>query len=366
MGPTSITHLLHSTSTFPADTMVPVDIKYSQTLQVGESGDGLIRVVVTGDSDDSDSGDQPGQPGNSQTIPTVVQGIERETAERLINYYFQVHSAHFPIVSRADFLQVQTPNPLLFNAICAVSACSHNVQPGILRTLKQNIRNLLRQDEMYTSSISTIQSLLLYTFSLEMERGRAGSFSWNLLGFAIRMAQDIGLHRDLRSSHDADHAELRRRVWGGCLIADRWVACIYGLPMMIDLADCDTYQPSVYEVRAGAGEAQDQPLVDLDQRPYLFNANLISLSVILGRILKAIYSPSALSDARLVAQSLTASAQPAFSHSQPRPPRNSSMISTSGKTSSQRSSSLREWSLASHQVRRRRHCSSVPQANDKS
>lgn len=52
--------------------------------------------------------------------------------------------------------------------------------------------------------------------------------------------QDLGLHRKLGTEKgeqsEADHVELRRRVWGGCLIADRWISAIYGQPMMIDLA----------------------------------------------------------------------------------------------------------------------------------
>jgi hypothetical protein len=45
-------------------------------------------------------------------------------------------------------------------------------------------------------------------------------------------SQDLGLHRKLGSERkeqsEADHTELRRRVWGGCLIADRWIAAIVG------------------------------------------------------------------------------------------------------------------------------------------
>lgn len=54
---------------------------------------------------------------------------------------------------------------------------------------------------------------------------------------------------------------------------------------MIDLADCDTMLPSVFDIR---------PNLDFDEkrRPYLFNSALISLSILLGRILKAVYSPS--------------------------------------------------------------------------
>jgi hypothetical protein len=59
----------------------------------------------------------------------------------------------------------------------------------------------------------------------------------------------------------------------------------YGQPMMIDLADCDALLPSVFDIRPNSD-------FNSDHRPYLFNSALISLSVLLGRILKAVYSPS--------------------------------------------------------------------------
>ncbi|GAA5835100.1 hypothetical protein JCM9279_007200 [Rhodotorula babjevae] len=279
VGYTSISHLMHSTSTFPTERMIPVDFKYSQKLSVNEIGDGFIRVISAGDGDPTQGGE-----------PVAIQGIEHSDAEKLINYFFTTHSNHFPILAKADFLGSERPIPLLFNTICAVSALSHHVAPSILRTIKSTIRSHLRDEDMLdNSTIPNIQALLIYSFSMELEKGTAASKTWNVLGLAIRMAQDLGLHRKLGSERkeqsEADHTELRRRVWGGCLIADRWIAAIYGQPMMIDLADCDTMLPSVFDIRPNLE-------FDSERRPYLFNSALISLSILLGRILKAVYSPT--------------------------------------------------------------------------
>ncbi|GAA6051669.1 hypothetical protein JCM3770_001221 [Rhodotorula araucariae] len=279
VGYTSISHLMHSTSTFPTERMIPVDFKYSQKLSVNEIGDGFIRVISAGDGDPMQGGE-----------PVAIQGIEHSDAEKLLNYFFTTHSNHFPIVAKADFLGSERPTPLLFNAICAVSALSHHVAPSILRTIKATIRSHLRDEDMLdNSTIPNIQALLIYAFSMELEKGTAASKTWNILGLAVRMAQDLGLHRKLGSERkeqsEADHTELRRRVWGGCLIADRWISAIYGQPMMIDLADCDTMLPSVFDIRPNLE-------FDSERRPYLFNSALISLSILLGRILKAVYSPT--------------------------------------------------------------------------
>ncbi|GAA6034873.1 hypothetical protein JCM8097_009343 [Rhodosporidiobolus ruineniae] len=277
VGYTSISHLMHSTSTFPTERMIPVDFKYSQQLSVDERGDGFIRVISTGDA-------------HAGEDPVAIQGIEHSDAEKLLNYFFTTHSVHFPIVSKADFLGQERPTPLLFNAICAVSALSHHVAPSILRTIKATIRSHLRDEDMLdNSTIPNIQALLIYAFCMEAEKGTAASKTWNILGLAIRMAQDLGLHRKLGSERkdqsEGDHTELRRRVWGGCLIADRWMSAIYGQPMMIDLADCDTMLPSVFDIRPNSD-------FDAERRPYLFNSALISLSILLGRIIKAVYSPT--------------------------------------------------------------------------
>ncbi|GAA5839856.1 hypothetical protein JCM11251_001233 [Rhodosporidiobolus azoricus] len=277
LGYTSITHLMHSTSTFPTERMIPVDHKYSQSLSVDERGDGFIRVVSSGDLDSGE--------------PVAIQGIEHSDAEKLLNYYFTTHSFAFPIVSRADFLGQERPAPLLFNCLCAVSALSHHVAPSILRTIKSTIRSCLRDEDMLdNSSLSNIQALLIYSMTMELESQSAASKTWNALRLAISMAQDLGLHRKLgterKEQSEADHTELRRRVWGGCLIADRWMAAVYGQPMMIDLADCDTMLPSVFDIRPNSQG------FDAENRPYLFNSALISLSILLGRILKAVYSPT--------------------------------------------------------------------------
>ena len=203
-----------------------------------------IRVISAGDGDPTQGGE-----------PVAIQGIEHSDAEKLIkcvpslplplarpprsaahartrrSYFFTTHSNHFPILAKADFLGSERPIPLLFNTICAVSALSHHVAPSILRTIKSTIRSHLRDEDMLdNSTIPNIQALLIYSFSMELEKGTAASKTWNVLGLAIRMAQDLGLHRKLGSERkeqsEADHTELRRRVWGGCLIADRWIAAI--------------------------------------------------------------------------------------------------------------------------------------------
>ena len=52
--------------------------------------------------------------------------------------------------------------------------------------------------------------------------------------------------------------ELKRRVWAGCVITDRWYAASLGTPMLIDLLDCDV---RALPLRADRTQAADPSLV---------------------------------------------------------------------------------------------------------
>ena len=104
----------------------------------------------------------------------------------------------------------------------------------------------------------------------------------------------MGLHR---AEVVKQNIEMRRRLWGACLISDRWyctqiaswlyptsrssahspnnvyhrVSLSYGHPYMIDVNDCDARLPST-------GTPYD-----------LYVDELVRLSIILGRVLKTVY-----------------------------------------------------------------------------
>lgn len=104
----------------------------------------------------------------------------------------------------------------------------------------------------------------------------------------------MGLHR---VEAIKQNIELRRRLWGACVISDRWqvdihfvpdfqplfssaladmsrsnrISLSYGHPYMIDVNDCDARLPS-------SGDPND-----------LYMDELVRLSIILGRVMKSIY-----------------------------------------------------------------------------
>ncbi|GLB40011.1 putative fungal specific transcription factor [Lyophyllum shimeji] len=107
-------------------------------------------------------------------------------------------------------------------------------------------------DSSYTASRpSTCQALLLMGYR-EIGIG-AMAQAWTYIGMAIRMAQDLGMHR---SADGWARAELggrlfgewelheRKRIWYTCVIMDKYVSAYIGRPLMIFERDFDTPLPS--------------------------------------------------------------------------------------------------------------------------
>ncbi|KAF9448449.1 hypothetical protein P691DRAFT_792603 [Macrolepiota fuliginosa MF-IS2] len=124
-------------------------------------------------------------------------------------------------------------------------------------------------DTTYASSRpSTCQALLLMGYR-EIGIG-AMALAWTYVGMAIRMAQDLGMHKKAEgwrrpglgptkpneaSAATAEEGcifgdwELgeRRRIWFGCVVMDKYVSAYIGRPLMIYERDFDTELPELNE-----------------------------------------------------------------------------------------------------------------------
>lgn len=95
LGPTSITHLLHDTATFPPERLNNYMSSTSMSWEVKESH-GFVKVF------------QNRRPQSD--ITTLDHAVNPSTLEQLVNVYLNTHAPLFPILSRADFL---TSTPLV-------------------------------------------------------------------------------------------------------------------------------------------------------------------------------------------------------------------------------------------------------------
>lgn len=265
-GPTSPAHLLHSQGSIPARMYETYDQRYHHTFEISQSGDGLITVK------------KPVADEQTSTHPKPVDlRIERDVLEQLINAYFTDVAPVLPVVTQAEFLANPNPPPILLYSMCLVAAARREVPQAIFDSIRYTVNSVLKADDVLsTASIVNVQALLILCMTGDTHSqfvSNALSGLWIRLGTAIRMAQDLGLHR---AESVKQNIELRRRLWGACLISDRWTSLAYGHPYMIDVQDCDARLPS-------SGDHND-----------LYMDELVRISVILGRVLKSIYSPSGL------------------------------------------------------------------------
>ncbi|KAF8660606.1 hypothetical protein AX16_001585 [Volvariella volvacea WC 439] len=267
-GPTSTAHLLHSQATISSRIYENYDQRYHHTFEVSATGDGVIQVQKPTTQE---------QQQQAPHLKPVDLHIERDVIEKLINAYFNDVSPLLPVITREEFLANPNPPPILLYSMCLVAAARREVPQSIFDSIRFAVNNVIKVDDVLSSaSIINVQSLLILCMTGDCHSQfvpNALSALWVRLGTAIRMAQDLGLHR---CESVKQNITLRRRLWGACLISDRWTSLTYGHPYMIDVQDCDARLPS-------SGDIND-----------LYMDELVRLSVILGRVLKTIYSPSGL------------------------------------------------------------------------
>ena len=308
LGPTSIAYLVHSTAFIPGAAIEAHDIKHNQTFEVGASGDGIIRFHrarrgAPGADADKDAAASEADEDEVTRIPESIKGrLAGDVAEKLVNTYFEKVATLFPVVTKSEFLHLSPTPPLLLYAICGVSALSREVPKEVLGAVKMTINALFRENDFLSSSNSvTVRALLVMALHADLHGPAAlqsGTRCWNRTGAAIRMAQDLGLHRDASGkddfSHDAFFLEQKRRIWGCCVTADRLQSISLGHPMMIDLTDCDVRLPSPYEILRSSNDLPSDPTTD---RPFAYNTEMLKLTILFGRVMKTIYSPTGLMNA---------------------------------------------------------------------
>ncbi|ORX95687.1 hypothetical protein K493DRAFT_337247 [Basidiobolus meristosporus CBS 931.73] len=213
-----------------------------------------------------------------------------DVRKHLLDIYFTHQHPYFPIFHKKWFLtrleSGQKLSGALLNAVFAV-ACLHSgdltmyqnpTQPGIAGDAFFHRAKKCLDNGWYASSVDDIQALLLLAFH--------PTHSWHFLGNAIRMAQDLGLHRNLLDKGGVNDIEKenRRRAWWGCYVLDRICSSGTGRPMSIDEADYDTVL-KFYE------ETQTRPSSENEDTPISLRyfVQLIKLCTLQGKVLKAIY-----------------------------------------------------------------------------
>ncbi|WVQ95647.1 hypothetical protein IAU59_002745 [Kwoniella sp. CBS 9459] len=292
-GPTSISFLLHTT--IPSIPSEAYDLRHHNSWEILEDGNGIIRVNAppSGNSHADADPTDPTRAHNKLNKPV----LSAHTMSLLVNAYFDEVAPLFPIVSRSEFAARSSPNPLLLYSICGLGATRRQFPREVFAGVRGVINGILRSNDILSDArLENVQALLLLAQVGDLHaQPTAATASASLIrtGAAIRMAQDLGLHREssLRATttEDLAYVELRRRVWATCVIMDRWYGAALGIPLLIDLLDCDVLLPAAYDIN---------PEVDPSTWPidssYVALTEHLKLSILIGRVLKMIYSPTGL------------------------------------------------------------------------
>ncbi|ORX88661.1 hypothetical protein K493DRAFT_76650 [Basidiobolus meristosporus CBS 931.73] len=208
----------------------------------------------------------------------------QETKDKLIEVYFTRSHPYFPVFNKARFLERLNSGEkipeVLMNAIFAVGCVLEGLTvfktPEISRSATvyffKEAKSAL--DKQYTTSnLHTIQGLLLMSFN--------PMGGWLFLGIAIRMAQDLGLHRNLESENlDPIEKQNRKLAWWGCVIFDRFHSALGGKPLAINEEDFDTTLP----LELNQGELSPEI-----NRSIRFLAQSVRMTMLISKIIQTIY-----------------------------------------------------------------------------
>ncbi|KAF9930051.1 hypothetical protein BGZ67_006007 [Mortierella alpina] len=231
----------------------------------------------------------------------------REDMMHLLNLYFQYMYPFAPMFIRKSFMkEFESRRPdltqiLLLNAIFC-NACWFSDDPTIKQdAVKYFSRAKIILDETYhVSSVSIVQSLVLMSHHQFAQGNYSGG--WLYTGMAIRIAHEIGLHRQDISTNMPEQGEVRKRVWWALYLCDRFGSSMLGRPLSINDEDFSVQMPSDDWIPKVFGE-------DIVEYPFepetVISFRLfwtVKLIIKMGEVLNTMYSIGAETDDALLAE----------------------------------------------------------------
>ena len=173
-------------------------------------------------------------PSASSSVPELPP---KQIADDLLHQYRAYFHMNLPIIHWPSFLQTYEDVykegslrrvPRIWSALLfVVFGCSN-----LVRSWKECQRFLEKSKglvDIWTDDISLDHVRCAILSSIVLVEINLKSAGWTWLGYAIRMAQDIGLHWE-RGLRPAVESEERRRVWWTIYSCDRLV----GLPRRLE------------------------------------------------------------------------------------------------------------------------------------
>ncbi|CAO3618900.1 unnamed protein product [Cunninghamella blakesleeana] len=269
-----------------------------------------------------------------------VASIDRHTSDELLKIYFAHVHPMFPVVDKSEFLRQyrqqvdRLPSPPLLCAMygsatrfieCCKAIRNQDLTANRLNAPTSDIwfsQHMSYVKCSFDPSLPIIQSILI-TMHHYAGSEKKWSDAWLLNSVAIRMAQDMGLHRSLNNGEVPENEmEIRKRLWGLLYSVDRWFSAGTGRPLTAFDEDCDAAIPRdmidmteimddpSYKINFNNGENNTNIVLDQPRFPTIptcpltvvynskipaFEAivHIIKLSRILGQVIQSLYTPAA-------------------------------------------------------------------------
>jgi len=208
---------------------------------------------------------------NKVTIADVLTWLPpREITDNLMSFYFTtanliavswLHTTNFRREYEAFWVNPDSVSLMWISSLLSVLSIATKIavvkKQEITVLLAENFTPLmfrtragqcLVSGDYLTPQPYVIEGLLLHIHSAFILNDEEQNKSWAILGVTIRLAQQMGYHRDPEYLPAADgitpyEAEMRRRVWMYIDIFDVLLSLKLGLPSVIHDEECDT-QPA--------------------------------------------------------------------------------------------------------------------------
>ncbi|KAK4688491.1 hypothetical protein P7C73_g1636, partial [Tremellales sp. Uapishka_1] len=244
-GPTSISFLVHTS--LPPTASESYDLRHYHSWEVSEDGDGLVRVNAPPTANEND--DDPSRTHNRLNKPL----LSAHTISLLVNEYFDHLAPLFPILSKADFTSRSNPSPLLLYCICGIAATRRKFPRDVYTGVRRVINGMIRSNDILSDArFENVQAL------------------WETCMLSPRL-------------------RLQVLVCLGIARQSEWYGAALGLPLLVDLLDCDVLLPAPYDIKP-----ESDPTSWPIDPSYLALSEHLKLSILIGRVLKTIYSPTGL------------------------------------------------------------------------
>ncbi|BGP26461.1 zn(2)-C6 fungal-type transcription factor [Rhodotorula toruloides] len=183
--------------------------------------------------------------GGGMAVHRAHGELTSELVLDLIRYYAKHVQPLFPVYSQEELASFDTLSPFAILSICAIAALSENYSYEVFDTVRAHLATAVEMFDPFShSSLDNVQAILVMSQSPKLHGSNhaiAGSRVFMRSSAAVRMSQDIGLHRRPPANLSTAECNRRMRVWLCCVFSDSWYSARSGQPGIIDLDDCYDY-----------------------------------------------------------------------------------------------------------------------------